>query len=69
MARDSSVDIATRYGLDGTGIESRWGQYFPHPSDRNWGPLRLLLNGHRVFFPGLKWPGVQPYLYIPSRPL
>ena len=23
--RDSSVGIATRYGLDGTGIESRWG--------------------------------------------
>ena len=25
MARDSSVGIATRYGLDGPGIESRWG--------------------------------------------
>ena len=23
--RDSSVGIATRYGLDGPGIESRWG--------------------------------------------
>jgi hypothetical protein len=23
-ARDSSVGIATRYGLDGPGIESRW---------------------------------------------
>ena len=30
--RDSSVGIATRYGLDGTGIESRWGRGFPHPS-------------------------------------
>ena len=24
-SRDSSVGIATRYGLDGPGIESRWG--------------------------------------------
>ena len=32
MGRDSSVDIATRYGLDGPGIESRWGRDFPHPS-------------------------------------
>ena len=32
MGRDSSVGIATRYGLDGPGIESRWGRDFPHPS-------------------------------------
>ena len=30
--RDSSVGIATRYGLDGQGIECRWGQDFPQPS-------------------------------------
>ena len=29
---DSSVGIATRYGLDGPGIESRWGRDFPHLS-------------------------------------
>ena len=23
--------MATRYGLDGPGIESRWGREFPHP--------------------------------------
>ena len=28
--RDSSVDIATRYGLHGPGIEYRWGRDFPH---------------------------------------
>ena len=28
----SSVGIATGYGLDGPGIESRWGQDFPHLS-------------------------------------
>ena len=29
---DSSVGTATRAGLEGPGIESRWGQDFPHPS-------------------------------------
>jgi len=29
---DSSVGIATRYWLDGPGIESRWGRDFPHSS-------------------------------------
>ena len=28
--RDSSVGIATRYGLDSAGIESRWGRDFLH---------------------------------------
>jgi len=30
--RDSFVAIATRYGLDGPGIESRRGRDFPHPT-------------------------------------
>ena len=30
-ARDSAVGIAIRYGLNGQGIESRWGRDFPHP--------------------------------------
>jgi hypothetical protein len=29
---DSVVGIATRYGLDDPGIESRWGRDFPHLS-------------------------------------
>jgi hypothetical protein len=29
--RDSSVGIATRYGLHGPGIESRWGARFSAP--------------------------------------
>ena len=29
--RDSSVGIATRYGLDGPGIDSRWGRDFSAP--------------------------------------
>ena len=32
MGRYSSVGTATRYGLDGPGIESQWGRDFPHPS-------------------------------------
>ena len=31
MGRDSSVGIATRYGLGGPGIESRWGARFSAP--------------------------------------
>ena len=31
-SRDSSVGIATHYGLDGPGIESRWGRDFLHLS-------------------------------------
>ena len=32
MGHDSSVGIATCYGMDGPGIESQWGQDFPHLS-------------------------------------
>jgi hypothetical protein len=35
---DSSVRIATRYGLDGPGIESRWRLEFPQPSRPTLGP-------------------------------
>jgi hypothetical protein len=31
VGRDSSVGVATRYGLDATGIESRWGRDFSGP--------------------------------------
>jgi hypothetical protein len=54
--RDSSVGIATGYGLDGLGIESRWGRDFSHSPDRPWGPPSLLYNGYRVF-PGGKAAG------------
>jgi hypothetical protein len=32
VGQDSVVGIATRYGLDGPGIEFRWGRDFPYPS-------------------------------------
>ena len=53
----SSVGIATRYGLDGPGIESQWeGEIFHTRPDRSWGPPCLLYNGYRVF-PGGKAAG------------
>jgi len=32
-----AVGTATRYGLDGPGIESRWGRDFPHPASYTMG--------------------------------
>ena len=49
----SSVGIVTGYGLDGLGIECRWGQDFPQLSRPVLGPTQFLYNGHRVF-PGVK---------------
>jgi hypothetical protein len=45
----SSVGIATGYGLDGPGIEFRWGKIFRTCPDRPWGPPSLLYNGYRIF--------------------
>jgi len=36
----SSIGIATGYGLDGPGIESRWGRDFPHLSRLALGPTQ-----------------------------
>ena len=54
----SSVVIATGYGMDGPGIESRWGgEIFRTCPDRPWGPPSLLYNGYRVFPGGKEQPG------------
>jgi hypothetical protein len=47
--RHISVGIATRYGLDGQGIESRWGRDFPLPSKPALGPTQLPIH----WVPGL----------------
>ena len=44
----SVVGVTTAYGLDGPGIESRWGEIFRTYPDRPWGPPSLLYNGYRV---------------------
>jgi len=53
-SRGSSVDIATRYGLDGPGIESRWGEVFSTCPDRPWGPRSLLYTMGTGSFSGVK---------------
>ena len=40
VSQDSSVRIATRNGLDGPGIESRWERHFPHLSRPGLGPTQ-----------------------------
>ena len=53
MDRDSAVDTATRYGLEGPGIESRWGgEIFHARPDRSLGLPSLLYNGYRVLLGG-----------------
>jgi hypothetical protein len=48
-----AAGIATRYGLEGAWIESRWGEFFRTYPDRLRGPHSLLYNGYWVF-PGGK---------------
>jgi hypothetical protein len=40
VGRGGLVGITTRYGLDGPGIESRWGRDFPHPFRPALGPTQ-----------------------------
>jgi hypothetical protein len=59
--RDSSVGIATRYGLNGPGIEFRWGEIFHTHSDLPWNQSSLQYNGYRFLSGGkaagaLRWP-------------
>ena len=84
MGRDTSVGIPTRYGLDGPGIESRWGAIFSAPVQTAPGAHPDSYKMGTGSFPGVKRPGrdvddpppstaevkerVQLYLYSPSGP-
>ena len=57
LDRVSSVGIATDYGLDGPGIESRWGRDFPHPSRPGPGANPATYAMGTGSFPGVKRPG------------
>jgi hypothetical protein len=84
VGRNSSVGIATGYGMDGPEMESRLGRDFPHPSRPALGPTQVLYNGYWVSFLAIKRPGrgvdqpppssvevkerVELYLYYSSGP-
>ena len=53
---DSSVGMATRYGLDGPGIDPGVGEILRPRPYRSWGPPSLLYNRNRGSFPGVKRP-------------
>jgi len=80
----SVVGIATGYGLDGHGIESRWGRDFPHLSRPALGPTQLPVQWVPVLSRGKERPGrdadpsppssavgherIELYLYSPYGP-
>jgi len=83
-SRDGSVGIATRYGLDGPGIEFRWGARFSAPVQTSPGAHPASCTMGTGSFLGVKRPGrgfdhpplssaevqegVELYLYSPSEP-
>jgi hypothetical protein len=83
-SRDSSVSIATRYGLDGPEIESRWGARFSAPVQTSSEAHPASYTMGTGSFPGVKWLGrgidhpppysaevkgrVKLYVYSPSGP-
>ena len=56
MGRDSIVAIATRYGLDGPGIESRWETRFSAPVQTGLGPTQPPIKWLPDLSPGVKRP-------------
>ena len=54
---DSSVGTATRYGLEGPGIESRWRGYLPNPCRLELGPTQFPVQWSPSLFPGGKAAG------------
>ena len=57
VGRDSSVGIATRYGLDSPGSESRWGARFSATVQTCPGAYPASCTMGTGSFPGVKRPG------------
>jgi len=57
VGRDSSVGVATGYGLDGPGIEFRWGRDFSSPVQSGPGVHPASCTVGTGSFPGVKRPG------------
>jgi hypothetical protein len=66
VGQDSSVGIATRYGLNGPEIESRWGRDFSQPSIPALGPTQPPIQWVPGVFPGGKAAGVWS---LPPTPI
>jgi len=69
VGRDSSVGVATCYGMDGSGIESRWGARFSAPVHTGPGAHPASYAMDTGSFPGVKRPehGVDhPPLLVPK---
>ena len=57
MGQNSSVGVVTHYGMDGQGIESRWGQVFSQPSRLALEPTQPPMQWVPGLFWGVKWLG------------
>ena len=64
VGRDSAVGVVTGYGLNGPGIESRWGRDFPHSSTLFLGTLPAFCTVGTGSFPGSKVAGA--WLWPPT---
>lgn len=53
---ESSIGIATHYGMEDTGIESWWRWHFPHPPTPSLGSNQPSVQGVPGLFPGVKQP-------------
>jgi len=52
VGQERSVGIANHYGLEGLGIQSRWGQGFLHPFRLALGPNQSPIQSVSGLFPG-----------------
>jgi hypothetical protein len=62
QGRDSSVGIATRYGLESP---PRWDEIFRTRPEKSWGLPSILYNEYRVSFPGGKAAGAWRFPLTP----